>query len=517
MPSVTPPDSDDPKAFAGSLALVTALLAAAFGSAALIAANSASVAATWATMLTGAVVVGVVAYRFALGRAQSDRRHQQRLHSEWELQQIAVEKALSELDAARAELKQVEALRETAREIEQRCVDLQSQAALGRMAGGVAHSFNNMLVGIMGYASAVEEINHLTPAEMRQYLSQINAASQRASGLCNQLMVAAGRRTAEREVVFLRRFRTEIEPLLAACVGRGATLTLELAPHLPRVRADLGGLQVALANLTFNALDAIAGGGNHLTLTITPETIEAAQIGITPEMSMIEPGPHVLFALEDDGSGMSDETRARAFEPFFTTKPGRMGLGLAAIARWVRRRHGGMLLKPAPAGGTRVELFLPALPGTDDPDDNTRPIFETLSAVPAASADASSAAKPTVPRRVLFIDDDQTVRDLGSMLITQLGLEVVCAADGEAGEIAARDQGPFGLALVDYSMPGRDGIETIKSLRQHQPDLRIVLISGSIKSDIEGLEQVEPLDGFLQKPFNYSAAKTLLEQLFGAS
>ena len=102
------------------------------------------------------------------------------------------------------------------------------------------------------------------------------------------------------------------------------------------------------------------------------------------------------------------------------------------------------------------------------------------------------------------------------MLIRQLGLEVVCADDGYAAEAAVREQGPFGLALVDYSMPGRDGVETIRLLREHQPDLRIVLISGSIRAEIDGLERVEPLAGFLQKPFNYTAVKELLVELINA-
>lgn len=493
--------------------MAAAALGGSFGAGAvLVTTGGGTTLAAWLLVGAGILAAGAVTGLRVKARLEADRARLARLQAELQTRQQALDASRQRLDEAAAARKASEERIARCKAFEERSIELQSQAALGRMAGGVAHSFNNMLVGIMGYASAVEEIHHLTPGEMRQYLSQINTASQRATVLCFQLMVAAGRRTAEGEVVFLRRFRTEIEPLLSACVGRGAALTLELAPNLPRVRADLGGLQVALCNLTFNALDAIAGQGSHLTLSVAPVIVEAAQIGLTPQMSTIEPGPHVLFVMEDDGAGVAPEVRDRIFEPFFTTRSGRMGLGLAAVARWVRQRHGGILVKPLEPRGTRVELYLPAIRDSEEAEDDVRPAV----APTPARAPAAKPAPPPKSRRILFVDDDQTVRDLGSMLIRQLGLEVVCADDGYAAEAAVREQGPFGLALVDYSMPGRDGVETIRLLREHQPDLRIVLISGSIRAEIDGLERVEPLAGFLQKPFNYTAVKELLVELINA-
>ena len=473
------------------------------------------VAAAWGFLAVAGLGLGAFVYNRSWVRASSDARQMQRLRAEMDTQQLAVEKALQQLDALRAKLKESEAQVAADRRFEQRAIELQSQAALGRIAGGVAHSFNNMLVGIVGYASAAEESNHLSPSEMRHYLEQINGASQRASELCFQLMVAAGRRATDEDVVYLRRFRTEIAPLLEACVVRGATFTIELAPQLPRVRADLGGLQVALCNLVFNALDAIAGRGGHLTLAVTAERVESEQIASMPEMSNLSPGEHVKFVLEDDGSGIADDVRERVFEPGFTTKRGRMGLGLTAVSRWVRRRQGCIGIKSAAPHGARVELYLPAIVGTDAPDDNTRPPMEK--AALAAQARSAPSGAGEASRRVLLIDDDQTVRDLGSMLIQQIGLTVVTAEDGHLAEKAMREEGPFGLALVDYSMPGRDGVATIKVLREINPELKVVLISGALLSEIENLEEAGELAGLLQKPFNYSAMKELLIRLTGGA
>ena len=468
-------------------------------------------AVAWAFI--GAAVVGLAAFvhHRARGRALVDESHMHRLRAEMETQQLAVAKALPQLDALRAALKQSEAQVAALRQFEQRAIELQSQAALGRVAGGVAHCFNNMLVGILGYASAAGDNDLLSPSDLRHYLSRVNEASQRASGLCFQLMVAAGRRTADEDMVYLRRFNSEIAPLLEACVVRGATLSINLAPHLPRVRADLGGLQIALCNLVFNALDAIAGSGGHITLTVTAERVEAEQIARGPEMAALSPGEHVKFVLEDDGSGIADELRERVFEPGFTTKRGRLGLGLTAVARWARLRRGGIFLHSASPHGARVELYLPAVGGTDTPDDNTRPPMEK--AAQTARLAARPAGADETARRVLLIDDDQTVRDLGAMLIRQIGLTVVTADDGLLAEVAMREQGPFGLALVDYSMPGRDGVATIKVLREIHPALKVVLISGALLSEIENLDDAGTLDGVLQKPFNYSAMKELLIRL----
>lgn len=125
------------------------------------------------------------------------------------------------------------------------------------------------------------------------------------------------------------------------------------------------------------------------------------------------------------------------------------------------------------------------------------------------SADSPSAS----PLKVLFVDDDQIVRDLGRMMIEQLGMSVVCTDDGFTAEAAAREHGPFDLALIDYSMPGRDGVETIQALRVLQPGLRVVLVTGASKTEISGLDQIEPLTGYLEKPFNYAAAKEMIRQL----
>ncbi len=125
------------------------------------------------------------------------------------------------------------------------------------------------------------------------------------------------------------------------------------------------------------------------------------------------------------------------------------------------------------------------------------------------SADSPSAP----PLKVLFVDDDQIVRDLGRMMIEQLGMQVICTVDGYTAEQAAREHGPFDLALIDYSMPGRDGIETIHALRTLQPDLRVVLVTGANKSEINGLDQIQPLTGYLEKPFNYPTAKEMIRQL----
>lgn len=389
--------------------------------------------------------------------------------------------------------------------LEQTVLALHPQFTLGRVAGGVAHSFNNLLVGIMGYASAAEEVDQLTEVELRQYLAQIYAASQRASALCYQLMVAAGRRSSEPREIFLHRFRAEVAPLLEACAGRGATFTIRLEPRLPRVRADLAGLQLALVNLVFNALDATGLQNTVLTLVVQQVQFEVAPVGLS---GRIRPGRYVRFVLQDEGAGLAPGLGEQIYEPFFSTRSGRLGVGLSGVRRWAEALGGGLRVGPGPVGssGTVAEILLPAIV---PPDELSGP-------VPGGSMATVLTAEsvPPGPRsRVLFVDDDETVRELAAMLLRQLGADVVCAESGAEALRQFREEGPFDLAMVDYSMPGLNGVETVLRLREFAPGLPVVIVSGSLRSDIEDLPRLGSLAGFLQKPFNFGEVRDLVGSL----
>ncbi|MCF3651379.1 response regulator [Synoicihabitans lomoniglobus] len=462
----------------------------------------------------GALVCGVAA-------AWGTRRVQRRLHAEalelherLNAQQTRVDETSAQLQRANERVAVLEQKAELLRDLESRLLSQQSTFVRGRMTAGLAHGFNNMLGGIMGYASAVEEVPDLSVTELRHYLSQISSSSQRATLLCHQLLVASSRQSSADDVVHLVRFRQEVLPLLEACIGSGVTLKVEVEHGLPSARADIAGLQMTLANLAFNALESFTGRTGEINLAVSKTSLGVAE-SRSPFGASPDGGEYLRFTLTDDGSGMDESVRARALEPFFTTKENHLGLGLTAVDRWVRSRQGALVVRPGREKGTVVELYLPAVLSVFGATDS-RPAVAGLSET-VSTAKSNGLEEPGVNkiRRVLVVDDDPTLREFSTMLMEHAGLTVFVADGGREALKLHETKGPFDLALVDYQMPGLDGVETIAAMRASGATTRFVLMSGSLPKEIPDLEQAGELLDFLPKPFTPSMMRELLLKVFG--
>jgi two-component system, cell cycle sensor histidine kinase and response regulator CckA len=371
------------------------------------------------------------------------------------------------------------------REREDQLRQAQKMEAIGRLAGGVAHDFNNLLTAVIGYADAIAERDS-TDETTRRDVSEIRKAADRAASLTRQLL-AFGRKQFLRPVVLdLNETVTGLLQMLPRVIGENMQTLPRLAPDLARVTADPSQMEQVLVNLVLNARDAMPIGG---TISIETANVELTAVELAAEGLRLLPGPYVMLAVSDTGTGMDATTRARAFEPFFTTKPkGKgTGLGLATVYGIVDQTGGAITIKTALGHGTIVRIYLPAV------------------AAPAERREADPPpAKTFGSESVLVVEDNDAVRELAIVALRQRGYQVLEAASAEqAIELIVGGARPQ-LLLTDVVMPGLSGPNLAARLLQQNPRLRVLYMSG-YSEDAAALHGTfwggVPL---LQKPFTSS-------------
>jgi PAS domain S-box-containing protein len=342
----------------------------------------------------------------------------------------------------------------------------QKMEAVGRFAGSIAHDFNNVLTAIRYHtAFALEDLAEPSPAI--QELRDIDAAARRGAELTGQLLAFGRRQVMVPRVLDLNEVVEETSSMLRRLVGERIELVNELHPAPVKVKADQGQLAQVLTNLVINAKDAISGDG-----TIRIRTSED-QTG------------RVVLSVEDDGEGMSDETRAQIFEPFFTTKEvgEGTGLGLATVYGVVRQSGGEITVDSELGSGTRFDVLLPRVDG---------PVWRK----PAHTERPEHA--PRSPR-VLLVEDDEQLRRSASRVLSKRGYVVLEAVGGEeALDIYDHHDGGIDLVLSDVVMPHMTGPELIERIASEATQPAVLLMSGYTESGI--LEKIRwPL---LPKPFS---------------
>ncbi len=342
------------------------------------------------------------------------------------------------------------------RDLEAQLAQSQKMEAIGQLAGGVAHDFNNLLTAISGY---VELVRAAAPVELHGDLAEIGAAAERAAGLTRQLLAFSRKQVLVPTVLDLNVVIAETAKMLTRLIGEHIEFAWSGAADLGRVRADRGQLQQVLVNLAVNARDAMPGGGRL--------SISTANADIDPESARyrsIPPGRYVELAVSDTGWGMSPEVQARIFEPFFTTKgPEGTGLGLATVYGIVRQSDGYITVDSRPGQGTSFTIFLPRV--DEDQADSS-------SARAEAPANLSG-------RTVLVVDDEERVRALTARILASLECEVLTASGcDEAVEVAGRHAGRVDLLLTDVTLQGPSGFEIARRLREKDPSLAVVFMSG---------------------------------------
>jgi two-component system cell cycle sensor histidine kinase/response regulator CckA len=371
------------------------------------------------------------------------------------------------------------------RRAEEQVRQAQKMEAVGRLAGGVAHDFNNMMMIIMGFSDFL--LTTLERSDPRWAdAEEIRKAAERAMHLTRQLLGFGRQQLVARHVLNLNEIISGMERMLRPLLGEDIRLATQLSVSLGGIEADYGQLEQVVMNLALNARDAMRGGGRLTIETLDvdlPEGYAYRQIGID-----IPAGSYVMLVVSDTGDGMTPEVKARLFEPFFTTKPATQntGLGLATVYGIVAQSGGYIWVDSEPGRGTAFKICFPKV---ESEDDTTAPTSQ-----PAEPAGGSET--------ILLVEDEDTVRIVASRVLTTRGYVVHNAANGEEALALARKLGgALDLVLTDVVMPDMGGVELVDRLLQLRPGLKVVYMSGYAHGD--KLLEPQGVDrSFLQKPFS---------------
>ena len=337
----------------------------------------------------------------------------------------------------------------------------QKMEAIGRLAGGVAHDFNNILTAIIGYTDLVAE--RLDPADQTaRDVGEIRKAADRAAALTRQLLAFSRKQFLNPTVLDLNETASGLLQMLPRVIGEHIQTSVQLAGDLQRVKADASQMEQVLVNLVLNARDAMPMGGD---LIIETANVELTEPRLRAENLTLEPGTYVMLAVTDTGTGMDPATRARAFEPFFTTKPkGKgTGLGLATVYGIVDQSGGGISIDTAPGRGTSIRIYLPATKAMEQ---------QQPAPPPRVHRDGGTET-------LLLVEDNDSVRDLAAKALRRRGYVVHEARDAEdAIEWTITSGVKPHLLVTDVVMPGLSGPNLAARLLQQNSRLRVLYMSG---------------------------------------
>jgi len=369
------------------------------------------------------------------------------------------------------------------RHLEQQLRQALKMEAIGKLAGGVAHDFNNLVTIITGYSDMV--LSRIGPEDaMRRDIEQIKKAGDRAHSLTRQLLAFSRRQMLQPKVLDLNAVVSNLEPMLHRLIGENIELAIVLKPGLGQVKADPGQLEQVIMNLTINARDAMPHGGKLLfeTDNATLDEVYARQHIPT------QPGSYVRLAVSDTGCGMDEATQSRIFEPFFTTKEqGKgTGLGLSTVYGIVKQSGGYIWVYSEPGQGTTFKIYLPRVAA---PADSVLPVTHW-------------SKLPQGTETLLLVEDEPEVRWLVRDMLQHLGYTILEARHGiEAQVLSIQHPGPIHLLITDVVMPQMSGREIAEQLRSEHPETKVLYMSGYTDDAIVRHGVLAAEVAFLQKPF----------------
>jgi signal transduction histidine kinase/DNA-binding response OmpR family regulator len=371
--------------------------------------------------------------------------------------------------------------------------------AIGRLAGGVAHDFNNMLSVILNYADfALGDIADDSP--LRQYLLAIQTAGERAANLTHQLLAFSRKQLVQPRVLGLNDVVNRTVEMLRRLLGEDIELEIALQPGLGVVKADPSQMEQVLMNFVINARDAMPNGGKLII-----ETANAALDGdyVGRHMAAVRQGEYVLLSVTDTGCGMDKETQARLFEPFFTTKEiGKgTGLGLAMVYGIVKQSNGYVWAYSEPGNGATFKVYLP------------RVRKESAAMSLLGRAVTQALANETI----LLVEDEDEVRRIAKHILEKAGYRILSAADGHAAlAISEEHSGDIHLLLTDVIMPGMSGKDLSERLMAVYPDLRVLYMSGYTDNAIFHHGVLDPGTHFIGKPFTAAELTCKIREVLDA-
>jgi two-component system, cell cycle sensor histidine kinase and response regulator CckA len=363
----------------------------------------------------------------------------------------------------------------------------QKMEAVGRLAGGVAHDFNNILTAITAYAEFL--IEAIPPNDPRgDDAREIRKAARRATTLTSQLLAFSRRQVHQPRPLLLNDVIGEFSKILGRVIGEDVRLQMHMQEKLGTVRADPSQIEQVIMNLVVNASDAMPGGG---TITIATDNVEVT--GVEPHARPpLRRGHYVVLRVADTGHGMDEVTMSKIFDPFFTTKEtGKgTGLGLATVYAIAEQAGGAVAVHSAPRHGAEFSVYFPRIDA-------------------AAEQYASGANLQLAPRgneTVLLVEDDDAVRVLSARILERHGYNVLVARDGaHALDLARRHTSDIHLLITDVVMPNAGGVRVSDTLTAQRPDMRVIFQSGYTAGEIGRRGELDPSIAFLQKPFTSQA------------
>ncbi len=399
------------------------------------------------------------------------------------------------------------------RRLERAIHGMQKMEAVGTLAGGVAHDFNNILTGILGNLDLARKL--LPPdSAASTTIEESILASERAARLIQQLLEFSRRTPLERRATDMRKVVHEALRLLSQTVDRRIEMSVSAADDLWLAEVDSTQVHQVVMNLCVNARDAILEklesgkeglperSGMAVRVSMENASIGEEYCRLYP---YARPGEYVVLAIEDNGVGMDEATQRRVFEPFFTTKSlGRgTGLGLSTVYGIVKQHEGWITLESVPGAGTTFRCYLPR--STDPPAE--------FAALPARKDPLNG--KETI----LLVDDEEMIRDLGKQILTMEGYTVITAEDGlEAVDLFLAGRGTIDLVLLDLTMPRMSGLEVMERIRKVDSQVKVVLSSGYRAEEAHDRERFSGASAFLSKPYRMDVlSRTIRDVLDGIS
>jgi signal transduction histidine kinase/ActR/RegA family two-component response regulator len=353
--------------------------------------------------------------------------------------------------------------------------------AVGRLAGGVAHDFNNLVMIIKGYSDIL-----LASAsdESKPMLEEIKRAGERATGLTRQLLAFSRKQVLEPQIVDANQSVQNMVKMLRVLIGEDIELVTKLADGAHRIQVDPGQLEQVIMNLAVNARDAMPNGGKLIVETKRCQLDESYVAG----RSEVVPGAYVMLAVTDTGAGMTREIQEHIFEPFFTTKdPGKgTGLGLATVYGIVKQSRGHVSVYSEVGLGTTFKVYLPA-------------VEKSVSVSPEELSLPAHRGNETI----LLVEDEAALRSLAVASLKRLGYSVLEAGDGvQALDVAGQHAGTINVVITDMIMPRMGGLDLVGKLREKRPGIRVIFMSGYTEAATLDRARLEPDAVLLSKPFS---------------
>jgi PAS domain S-box-containing protein len=390
-------------------------------------------------------------------------------------------------------------------EEERRALEAQIQHAqklesLGVLAGGIAHDFNNLLMAILGNADlALTDLSRVSP--VRENLLEIKKASQRAAELAKQMLAYSGKGKFVIELLDLSEVVEEMAHILEVSVSKKAILKYNFADNLPPFEGDATQVRQVIMNLITNASEAIGDRSGIISISVGAMQADRTYLRETYLDENLPEGMYVTLEVADTGCGMDDETRGKLFDPFFTTKFTGRGLGMAAVLGIVRGHSGAVKIYSEMGKGTTMRVLFPAVEGK----------------IAAMAKRADAVADWRGSGTVLLVDDEETVRAVGAMMLKRLGMTVIPASDGrEAVDIFAHRSDEIDCVILDLTMPHMDGEQAYRELRRIDPEVHVIMSSGYNEQDVTQRFVGKGLAGFIQKPYELEKLVAILRKTLEA-